>query len=173
MSFIKISAGIFLALAASRFIPHPPNFTSLLALAFYVPIFFGIRFLPILILCFAITDLFIGMHSLSIFTWGSLIVIGMLTKYFYSGIFSRILGSLLGATIFFIITNYGVWTTSGMYDYTLEGLLLCYTLAIPFFTYSLISTFIFSSIFEGSNRLISKFNIFTVKKGLISKNYKF
>jgi hypothetical protein len=162
MSFIKISVGIFLALAASRFIPHPPNFTSLFALAFYVPIFFGIKFIPVLILCFAITDLFIGIHSLSIFTWGSLIVIGMLTKYFYSGIFSRILGSLLGATIFFIITNYGVWTTSGMYDYTLEGAVLCYTLAIPFFTYSLISTFIFSSIFEASNRLISKFGINTI-----------
>jgi len=167
MNFIKISVGIFLALAASRFIPHPPNFTSLLALAFYVPVFFGIRFLPVLILCFAITDLFIGMHSLSIFTWGSLIVIGMLTKYFYSGIFSRILGSLLGATIFFIITNYGVWTTSGMYNHTLEGLLLCYTLAIPFFAYSLISTFIFSSIFEGSNKLSSKFNINIITVKLI------
>jgi len=167
MNFIKISTGIFLVLAASRFVPHPPNFTSLLALAFYVPIFFGIRFLPILILCFAITDLFIGMHSLSIFTWGSLIVIGMLTKFFYSGIFSRILGSLVGATIFFIITNYGVWTTSGMYDHTLEGLLLCYTLAIPFFTYSLISTFIFSSIFEGSSKLSSKFNINIITVKLI------
>jgi len=167
MNFIKISTGIFLVLAASRFVPHPPNFTSLLALAFYVPIFFGIRFLPILILCFAITDLFIGMHSLSIFTWGSLIVIGMLTKFFYSAIFFRILGSLVGATIFFIITNYGVWTTSGMYDHTLEGLLLCYTLAIPFFTYSLISTFIFSSIFEGSSKLSSKFNINIITVKLI------
>tara|TARA_B110000014_G_scaffold237401_1_gene203301 strand:- start:58 stop:552 length:495 start_codon:yes stop_codon:yes gene_type:complete len=159
MNFIKISIGIFLALAASRFIPHPPNFTSLLALAFYVPILFGIKFIPVLILCFAITDLFIGMHSLTIFTWGSLIVIGILTKYFYSGIFSRILGSLLGATIFFIITNYGVWTSSGIYSHTFEGLLLCYTLAIPFFTYSLISTFIFSSIFEGSNKIISKYRL--------------
>ena len=159
MNFIKISIGIFLALAASRFIPHPPNFTSLLALAFYIPILFGIKFIPVLILCFAITDLFIGMHSLTIFTWGSLIVIGFLTKYFYSGIFSRILGSLLGATIFFIITNYGVWTSSGIYGHTFEGLLLCYTLAIPFFTYSLISTFIFSSIFEGSNKIISKYRL--------------
>tara|TARA_B110000196_G_C20915667_1_gene552777 strand:- start:252 stop:752 length:501 start_codon:yes stop_codon:yes gene_type:complete len=162
MSYLKISLGIFLSLAASRFIPHPPNFTSLLALAFYVPVFFGIKFLPILILSYAITDLFIGMHSLPIFTWGSLIVIALLTKYFYSGIFSRILGALLGATIFFIITNYGVWT-SGVYGYTLKGLILCYSLAIPFFTYSLISTFIFSSIFEGFYKLSSKFNLNIIK----------
>ena len=37
MKYFKISLGIFCALAASRFIPHPPNFTSLLALSFYVP----------------------------------------------------------------------------------------------------------------------------------------
>ena len=34
-----IFIGIFTSLAASRFIPHPPNFTSLLALSFYVPVF--------------------------------------------------------------------------------------------------------------------------------------
>jgi hypothetical protein len=154
MNYIKISIGIFLSLAASRFIPHPPNFTSLLALAFYVPVFFGIRFLPALVLCFAITDFFIGMHSLAIFTWGSLIMIGAITKYFSSSIYSRISGSLLGATIFFIVTNYGVWT-SGMYGYNLEGLLICYSLAIPFFAYSLISTFVFSSIFESVYKLKS------------------
>jgi len=158
MNFIKISMGIFLALSASRFIPHPPNFTSLLALSFYVPVFFGIRFLPVLILCFAITDFFIGMHSLVIFTWGSLIMIGAITKYFYSGIFSRVLGSLLGATIFFMVTNFGLWT-SGVYGYTLGGLILCYTLAIPFFAYSLISTFIFSSIFESVYKLKSIINL--------------
>ena len=57
-----ISIGIFLSLAASRFIPHPPNFTSLLALSFYVPAIFGIRYLPVLLISFAITDIIIGYH---------------------------------------------------------------------------------------------------------------
>ena len=42
-------SGIFLALAISRFIPHPPNFTSLIALSFYVPVFLGITYIPYLI----------------------------------------------------------------------------------------------------------------------------
>ena len=42
MSYLKTSVGIFIALAVSRFIPHPPNFTSLIALAFYVPVIFGV-----------------------------------------------------------------------------------------------------------------------------------
>ena len=41
----------------SRLIPHPPKFTSLLALSFYIPVFIGLRYLPVLILSSAITDL--------------------------------------------------------------------------------------------------------------------
>ena len=147
MNYMKISIGIFVALAASRFIPHPPNFTSLLALSFYVPALLGIRYIPALIIGFAITDLFLGFHSTTLFTWGAVIFIGLLSKHFIKNIISRISGALIGACIFFIVTNFGVWSI-GIYGYTMNGLLTCYTLAIPFFAYSLISTFIFSSIIE-------------------------
>ena len=56
-------------------------------------------------------------------------------------------GSFLGACAFFIITNFGVWSL-GSYGYTLEGLIICYTLALPFFGYTIISTIIFSAIIE-------------------------
>lgn len=151
MNYLKISIGIFAVLAASRFVPHPPNFTSLLALSFYVPALLGIRYLPALLISFLITDLFIGFHSLALFTWGSVILIGICSKFFLSTIFSRLAGSLLGACIFFIITNFGVWSM-GSYGYNFDGFLLCYTLAIPFFAYSLISTFIFSAIIETVNK---------------------
>ena len=45
MNYLRISFGIFLVLAASRFIPHPPNFTSLIALSFYVPAFLGRKYM--------------------------------------------------------------------------------------------------------------------------------
>jgi hypothetical protein len=146
--YIKISIGIFLVLAASRFVPHPPNFTSLLALSFYTPAILGRKYIAALLFGFVMTDLFIGFHALTFFTWSSVVLIGLGSKYFTKTILNRILGSLLGACIFFIITNFGVWTL-GSYPYTFEGFLLCYTLAIPFFAYSLISTFIFSGIIEG------------------------
>jgi len=147
MNYLKISLGIFLALAASRFIPHPPNFTSLLALSFYIPALLGIRYLPALIFGFILTDLVIGLHAVTFFTWGSVILIGLFAKYFVSNILSRISGALIGACIFFLITNFGIWSL-GSYGYTLNGFLLCFTLALPFFGYSLVSTLIFSSIIE-------------------------
>ena len=150
MIYLKVSIGIFLALAASRFIPHPPNFTSLLALSFYVPALLGIRYLPALIVSFIVTDLFIGFHGVTLFTWGSVIFIGLGAKFFARTISTRISGSLLGAFLFFIITNFGVWTT-GFYGFTYGGLISCYILAIPFFAYSFISTFLVSTIIETVN----------------------
>tara|TARA_B100000401_G_C52626883_1_gene634111 strand:+ start:318 stop:803 length:486 start_codon:yes stop_codon:yes gene_type:complete len=147
MNYLKISLGILAALAASRFVPHPPNFTSLLALSFYVPALLGIKFIPILILSFILTDLFIGFHDVTFFTWGSILFIGLFSKYLSSNFISRLTGSLLGALSFFVITNFGVWSL-GYYEYSINGLINCYYMAIPFFTYSLISTLIFSLVIE-------------------------
>lgn len=136
-----------MALAASRFIPHPPNFTSLIALSFYIPTILGIRYLPALIVSFIITDLVIGFHGVTFFTWGSIIVIGLGSKFFTSNIFSRIGGALSGVLVFYIVTNFGVWSLGG-YGYTLQGLIVCYTLGLPFLGNTLISTILFSSIIE-------------------------
>lgn len=147
MTYFKLSLGIFLALAVTRFIPHPPNFTSLIALSFYVPAIFGFRYIWIVLVSFLVTDLIIGLHSTVIFTWGSVVIIGLISKYFNKNINFRMSGALLGALIFFVISNFGVWVL-GSYGYTVDGLITCYTLALPFFGYTAISTIIFSVIIE-------------------------
>ena len=147
MSYLKISLGIFIALAFSRFIPHPPNFTSLIALSFYIPVIFGPRYLPALVLSFIATDLFIGFHSVTFFTWGSVIFIGLGSKFFINNVFSRICGSLSGGFLFYLITNFGVWTT-GTYEFNINGLINCYIAAIPFFVNTLISTIFLSFLIE-------------------------
>ena len=149
-----IFIGIFTSLAASRLIPHPPNFTSLIALSFYVPVFLGVRFLPALLISFAITDLVIGYHSGTHWTWGSVLLIGLVSQYFTKNLNWRLSGAFLGACMFFVVTNFGVWS-SGMYGYTISGLYTCFILAIPFFVYSIISTLIFSAIFETGYKLLN------------------
>ena len=162
MKKFNIYLAIFLSLAASRLIPHPPNFTSLIALSFYVPAFLGIRYLPFVLLSFVITDLLIGMHDTIFFTWGSVIVIGLLSKYFTQSIYQRIFGALGVVFLFFLITNYGVWL-AGMYQPNFEGLIEAYTMGLPFFGYSLISTLIFGSLIETIYKLI-KFNFSAFNK---------
>ena len=117
MTYLKATIGIFAILAASRFVPHPPNFTSLIALGFYVPALLGLRYIPALLLCFFVTDLIIGLHNVTFFTWGSILVIGLISKYFVKSFLTRISGALSGAFIFFKLTNLGVWSL-GSYGYT-------------------------------------------------------
>ncbi len=147
MNYLKVSLGIFMVLAASRFIPHPPNFTSLIALSFYVPAILGLRYLSALVICFIITDVFIGFHGLTLFTWGSVIIIGLISKFFTYNIYFRVSGAFLGTCIFFLITNFGVWLL-GSYGYSLNGLLSSYWFAIPFFGNTILSTLIYALIIE-------------------------
>ena len=155
VNYLKISIGIFLALAVSRFIPHPPNFTSLIALSFYVPAIFGISYIPFVVFALISTDLIIGTHSTILFTWGSVILIGLISKFFLNNFLKRISGALLGSSIFYIITNFGVWSL-GSYGYELNGLISCYIAAIPFFGYTIMSTLFFSLIIEVFYSILSK-----------------
>ncbi len=153
MNYLKIFFGILLVLSATRFIPHPPNFTSLIALSFYIPVIFGTRFIPAVILSFALTDIFFGVHSLTFFTWGSVFFIGLISKYFFLNISRRLSGAFFGACVFYLLTNFGVWILSDFYEFSFSGLIKCYTLALPFFYNSIASTFVFSLIFEGLIKL--------------------
>jgi len=130
-----------------RIIPHPPNFTPVIAMCFYLPFLFGIWSLPFIIMSFAITDYYIGFHSLLIWTWSSLVIIGMLSK-FSIGLKTRISLVMTGSFMFFVLTNFGVWLTSSFYEKSFNGLFNCYVMAIPFYTNTLISTAMFSGIIE-------------------------
>ena len=130
-----------------RIIPHPPNFTPVIALSLYLPFLFGIWSVPFCILGFAITDYFIGFHSLLFWTWGALAFTGYTSK-FCNKIYSRIVLSFIGAITFFVISNFGVWISGTLYEISVQGLLNCYIMAIPFFTNTLLSTIFFAVIFE-------------------------
>jgi hypothetical protein len=60
-----------------------------------------------------------------------------------------VLASLGASLLFFVVTNFGVWATSGMYAKTFAGLQLCYTAAIPFFQKTILGDLVHSAVFFG------------------------
>ena len=52
--------------------------------------------------------------------------------------------SLISPSLFFLISNFGVWLTGSMYALNTKGLIACYVAGIPFFDESLWSTLLFS-----------------------------
>ena len=134
---------LILILAFARLIPHPPNFTPIIAVAIVSGYFFKNLNLSILTLLIAmlISDLFIGFYENMIFVYVSLLII---TFTFYK-ISNKInfknlfVYGFAVSLIFFIISNFGVWAlgSPGLdnlpYEKSLAGLIECYIFAIPFF----------------------------------------
>ena len=142
--FIVIS---FLSIIFSRLIPHPPNFTSTFAIAFYLPALFGLKYIIVATTAFIVCDLIIGLHPLIFFTWLGLILVGLISQAFTKYYF-RVPGVMIGVLIFFFVSNFGVWLFSDMYSQDLKGLTQCYIMGLPFLQNSLIGSLLFSLIIE-------------------------
>jgi len=71
-------------------------------------------------------------------------------------------GSLAGAVYFFLASNFMVWIGGGWdinnqpYPRSFSGLMLCYSEALPFFKWSVLSTLLFNGVFFGSFYLLGK-----------------
>ena len=92
------------------------------------------------------------------FTWGSVIFISLSSYLFQKNIYTRIIGVLSSSLVFYIISNFGVWSL-GSYGYSLDGLLICYIAAIPFYTNTLISTILYSVLIESTNLVYKKHSL--------------
>jgi uncharacterized protein DUF6580 len=161
-----ITAVLLILFAAfSRLLPHPANFTPVAAIALFSGVYLNKRFaFAIPLIAMFLSDLILGLHSGMIWVYGSFIIItciGLWLKYRMETSSGRKILYLLGASlassvIFFIITNFGVWT-SGYYGLELKGLAECYTLAIPFFRNSLLGDLVYVALMFGIYALIHQY----------------
>ena len=97
---------LFFLIFISRVVPHPPNFTPIIALSFYVPAILGIKFLMFFVLGYVVIDIFFGLHDASLFVWGSIIFISLLTKFIGKSFKTRLLGVLSGSDSFFCYNKF-------------------------------------------------------------------
>lgn len=61
---------------------------------------------------------------------------------------------LLSSVLFFVISNFGVWASGTIYPLNLGGLVECYTMAIPYFRYTLLGDMLFVAVFFGGFELL-------------------
>ena len=133
---------IFFAIL-SRFLPHPPNFTPIAAIALLSSKGFTNRWVVFLIpiVSLLISDLFIGLHATIPFVYISFILIALLGMYVKK---INIVSVLLSSTIFFLVSNFGVWLL--YYPISTEGLVQCYTLALPFFLNTVLGDLVYGAL---------------------------
>ena len=143
--------GFACLLGLSRIIPHPPNFTPILAVAIFVPLIMKNKLvaIPVTLGAMLIGDLYWGFHSFMFWTYGAVILATQLKNRNVFG------NAVLASIIFFLVTNFSVWL-SGYYGLTLAGLWTCYVMAIPFFGNTLLGTLFYTGVFWLIHLLASK-----------------
>lgn len=151
------AAGLILAAAFTRIIPHYPNFTAVGAIAL-----FGGTYLPNKKLAFAVpfvamllTDLILGFHHTMwavYLSFGLIVLIGMqISKN--KKVSNIFLGTLSSSILFFVITNFAQWLSDPFYAKTGPGLAQCFTLAIPFFSYTALGDMFYVAVLFGTYEL--------------------
>lgn len=151
-----------LLVAASRFLPHPPNVACLGALGLFAGCYLaGKRAYLVPLAAIALSDLIGQLFSVPGMGFYSPISMAMV----YLAVVSAVpigrwmqrnksmlrypAGSLAASTMFFLISNLGVWL-GPWYPATGSGLIACYTNAIPFFGYTIAGDLLFMAVLFGS-----------------------
>lgn len=141
-----------------RFVPHTANFTPVAAIAIFAGVYLNKKqalIVPLLLM--VISDIFLGMHNVVLFTWGSFILVTFLGAWAkHHKTFKAIVSiSVVSSVLFYVVTNFGVWAM-GWYPRTAKGLLDCYILGLPFLRTFTVATLIYMAVFFGAYEFIAR-----------------
>lgn len=156
---ISIVAGLLLLGVISRFLPHPPNFTAIMAIGLFAGYQFRGSWLAVAVSLGAmlISDLFLGFHETfwavylciaAVALWGSF---GLKKARWYSvG-----LSAMAGSVIFYLVTNAAHWYFVPMYSQDSTGLMQSYIAGLPFLRNGLLGDLFYNTVFFGGLALLT------------------
>ena len=140
--YTVIFSMIILAVA-TRLLPHPPNFAPITGIALFAASKLNKKILAFLLplFCLFITDLILGLGWINLFIYGAFGMVSLIGMRIQKVSPLTVVGSSL---LFFIVSNLGVWFL--YYPLTLEGLMTCFTLAIPFFGNTIAGDLVYTAV---------------------------
>ncbi|MDR1454067.1 MAG: hypothetical protein LBJ01_00285 [Tannerella sp.] len=163
-----IICAVILLAAVSRLIPHPAGFAPIVGMALFGAAYYSKRhwayIIPIAAMMLSDFVLNTWVYSAHVdglmfwflYTYGALALIVLMGTFTLKKM--RILnmaGSAVGASvIFYVVTNFGSWLSSGMYLHTWEGLGTCYVAALPFFRNGLAGDLLYTGVLFGAFELL-------------------
>ncbi len=157
---LMLIAALVALAAVARVLPHLPNFTPIVAAAFFAGSMLRFRALsPIVPLgAMLLSDAVIGFDNYGV----TGVIYLSLALPAFAGILVRRIGlkalyvpALLSCSLlFFATSNFAVWAFSGMYSLDMAGLIKCYIAALPFLQYSVAGDLFWSVVLFGGAGLI-------------------
>lgn len=160
LPFVLVALALIVAIVG-RLTPHAANMTPMFAIAMAVGAWLGCerQFLSgiMVMVAMLVSDYFLGFHSTMIFVYVGMLL-GVLiaarsvnwlsqSRNTFSRVVKSASTSLFASAVFFAISNFGVWVMGGLYPRSLDGLIQCYVMAVPFFQQSLLTDVVFGTVF--------------------------
>ncbi len=144
MVYFFILAGALIKIASHfGWIAAIPNFTPIAAMALFGGVYLNKKYaLVVPLLAMLVADYFIGFYNiwLLVSVYGSFALIGLIGLWLKNNkTTANVIGaSLTGSVLFFLITNFAMWAVQPLmahyiYPQSLQGLVDCYTMGLPFF----------------------------------------
>jgi hypothetical protein len=94
-------------------------------------------------------------------TWawyGAAMALGLILLKARTTVLRVAAGVVLGPTSFFVVSNFAVWVSGGMYPRTAGGLAACFAAGIPFYRNDLLSTAMVAGVAFGVPALVRRLN---------------
>ena len=166
-----VLVAFILVAALTRVLPHPPNFSPVVAIALFGGACFGSRQWAFIVPLAAmlVSDLVLASINGGLYaSWFSgfgiwlgygcvalVTALGLGLRGKVDGL--RVLGYALGGSVlFFLVSNFGAWLADPMYPKTVGGLGMAYTAGIPFFQWTVLGTLFYSALLFGGFALLRR-----------------
>jgi hypothetical protein len=173
LNFFLVTILILLAVL-SRLFPHPANFAPMMAIGIFGGAMFKEKrwayIVPLLSIW--LSDLllnnvvfggyfegFVWFYEGWYWQYAAYLLVPFLSTLLFKNNISAGKVALMGigsGLLFFLVSNFGVWYSTTMYPKTGEGLLLCYTMGLPYLKGTLLGNLFYSVILFGSFYLLEK-----------------
>jgi hypothetical protein len=134
---LRLWVGIVVLGACARLVPHPWNFTPLMAIG----LFAGSHArkastgVAATLLALVLSDAVMGFYPGFWYVYAAALIPVLIGRLIRDRNGASVIGvaALASSLSFFFVTNFMVWATSQLYPHTMGGLSACYLAGIPFY----------------------------------------
>jgi hypothetical protein len=146
--------------AVARVVPHPWNFTPMIALGLYAgaksrKLWMGAA---VTILALALSDAYLGFTRDAFFGYPAFLIPVLLGRWVHRSetVGTIAAGALFSSLSFFLISNGGVWALGNYYPHTWAGLTTCMAAGVPFYRNQLMGDAVYTVALFGGHFLLSR-----------------
>jgi hypothetical protein len=156
----KTLAAIVTLGACARLVPHPWNFTPMMAIGLYA----GAKSERLrtgifaTLLALLVSDALLGLYDGMWYVYAASLIPVLIGRLLCRGaeIGSIAKGAICSSLSFFVTTNFMVWATGHLYPHTPAGLAACFAAGVPFYWNQVLGDVFYTAALFGGHSVIQR-----------------